>query len=359
MKWTTIGRDFYPGYHHLMQVIDQDEIVQSEPLKTRYRFILIDEEGGALQIGGQCYSVTAPSVIYLSENDALIPMSGAEIKAKSVYFHPQIVNRKYEFPLLFDEEERQELTETDLQDLWFMSSFRDRSSCIPIDPIYARHLSQIMIEIHEQLTEQPDQSYKGTNTVDSWTNDEIKPIVQFLHTHYRQKIKVEDITRTFHTNKTTLNIEFKQAVGHTMMSYLNSIRMQMAASMLRNTTLLISEIMQMVGFQDSAHFIRNFRKYSGYTPSEYRTQFCWMLKKIYRKPTESAVFRQTFFIVLFITSISDFQLFTSISLCSNIFFETTISIKLTKNWGEEHEQTGKASENLDVGCYYCCIASVF
>ncbi|MNW45301.1 Xylose operon regulatory protein [compost metagenome] len=302
MKWTTIGRDFYPGYHHLMQVIDQDEIVQSEPLKTRYRFILIDEEGGALQIGGQCYSVTAPSVIYLSENDALIPMSGAEIKAKSVYFHPQIVNRKYEFPLLFDEEERQELTETDLQDLWFMSSFRDRSSCIPIDPIYARHLSQIMTEIHEQLTEQPDQSwpcrsrsymlellslvrrvydqsYKGTNTVDSWTNDEIKPIVQFLHTHYRQKIKVEDITRTFHTNKTTLNIEFKQAVGHTMMSYLNSIRMQMAASMLRNTTLLISEIMQMVGFQDSAHFIRNFRKYSGYTPSEYRTQFCWMLKK--------------------------------------------------------------------------------
>ncbi|MNN31836.1 Xylose operon regulatory protein [compost metagenome] len=136
-----------------------------------------------------------------------------------------------------------------------------------------------MLELLSLVRRLYDQSFKSTNTVDSWTQEEIKPIVQFLHTNYRQKIKVEDITRAFHTNKTTLNHEFKQAVGHTMMSYLNSIRMQMAGSMLRNTTLPISEIMQMVGFQDSAHFIRNFRKYSGCTPSEYRTQYCWMLKK--------------------------------------------------------------------------------
>lgn len=301
MNWITIGNYFYPGYHHLMKVSPYEELIPAEPLCKWYRFILIDEGGGAVQIGGHFFSIAAPSILYLNENDALRPLAGTQIKGRSVYFHPEVVNRKYEFPMKFDERQSAGLTATDLQDLWCLTPFRDTSGCIPIDPMYVKHISQILNEIDEQLAAQPDQSWPcrsrsymlellslvrrlydrsdlSPNAVHTRSSEQMEQIVQFLHTHYRQKVKVEDVTRAFHTNKTSLNLLFKQSVGLTMMSYLNSIRMQMAASMLRNTTLPSSEIMFMVGIQDSAHFIRNFRKFTGYSPSEYRNQFCWMLK---------------------------------------------------------------------------------
>ncbi|WP_410768510.1 helix-turn-helix transcriptional regulator [Fontibacillus sp. BL9] len=301
MCWTTIGKRFYPGYHHQMQVRGYDELVPEKPIGNRYRFILADEGGGALQIGGQFYSVTAPSIIYVNEEDGLFTLSGSRIKARSIYFHPQIINWKYEFPMMFDERKRQEMTVTDLQDLWCLCPFTEKSGVIPIDPMYAKHISQILTDIERQLGDQPDDGwpcrsrsymmellalirrlYDHSNSssvmANSLSNEQIAPVVRFLHTHYRNKIKIEDVTRAFHTNKTSLNLQFKQAVGQTMMSYLNSIRMQMAAAMLRNTTLSANEIMHMVGIQDSGHFIRNFRKYTGFSPSEYRSRFCWMLK---------------------------------------------------------------------------------
>ncbi|WP_425415271.1 helix-turn-helix domain-containing protein [Paenibacillus stellifer] len=63
-----------------------------------------------------------------------------------------------------------------------------------------------------------------------------------------------------------------------MISYLNTIRMQMASSMLRNTLLPTTEIMSKVGIVDDAHFIRSFRKYASCTPAEFRNQHCWMMK---------------------------------------------------------------------------------
>ncbi|MNB72024.1 Bifunctional transcriptional activator/DNA repair enzyme AdaA [compost metagenome] len=301
MQWTTIGRNHYPGYLHLMQVSGSVELAEHPPLGNRYQLILAEEGEGALQLGRQLHSVASPSIICLNEADAFLPLQKNRIIARSLAFNPQTVNRKYDFPMDFGEGEHDELTETDRQDLWCMIPFKDRSCSIPVDPMYARHISGIMNDIREQLAEQPDdgwpcrsrsymlellslvrrlydRSEAVPHTACCFSNEGVEPILRFLHTHYREKIKVEDITRAFHTNKTTLNQRFKQCTGLTVMSYLNSIRMQMAGSMLRNTTLAASEIMVMVGIQDSAHFIRNFRKYSGYSPSEYRTRFCWMLK---------------------------------------------------------------------------------
>jgi AraC-like DNA-binding protein len=47
--------------------------------------------------------------------------------------------------------------------------------------------------------------------------------------------------------------------------------------MLRDTMMPISEIYERVGFNDPAHFGRQFRKYYGVPPSEYRRQNCWMI----------------------------------------------------------------------------------
>jgi len=54
------------------------------------------------------------------------------------------------------------------------------------------------------------------------------------------------------------------------MEYLIRLRVKMAAIILRDTDLPISEIAYRVGFNDITHFGRMFRKRVGYSPSEYR-----------------------------------------------------------------------------------------
>lgn len=50
----------------------------------------------------------------------------------------------------------------------------------------------------------------------------------------------------------------------------------MASTMLRDTMLPINEIMTRVGFCDTVHFLRTFKKYTGDSPSEYRKKYNWM-----------------------------------------------------------------------------------
>jgi AraC family L-rhamnose operon regulatory protein RhaS len=47
--------------------------------------------------------------------------------------------------------------------------------------------------------------------------------------------------------------------------------------MLQDTELPIFEVSVRVSFHDITYFGRPFRKYKGFSPSEYRQQFCWML----------------------------------------------------------------------------------
>jgi AraC family L-rhamnose operon regulatory protein RhaS len=99
---------------------------------------------------------------------------------------------------------------------------------------------------------------------------EVDPIVLYLHTHYQKKITIAELTKRFHTNRTTLSERFRKATGMPVMAYLIQLRINLAATMLRDTGLLVTEIRQRVGFSDDSHFRRTFRKYMGASPGEYR-----------------------------------------------------------------------------------------
>jgi len=61
--------------------------------------------------------------------------------------------------------------------------------------------------------------------------------------------------------------------GMTIVAYLIQLRIKLAATMLRDTGLPVTEIHQRVGFNDDSHFRRTFRKYTGASPSEYRQRY--------------------------------------------------------------------------------------
>ncbi|MNB89141.1 Bifunctional transcriptional activator/DNA repair enzyme AdaA [compost metagenome] len=304
MEVWTLGRRHYPGFLLTLSTMPEEALKQDEEENRGYRIVLIQEGIGIVQVGDYLYQIVAPAVYCLNENESLVLVAGNQVKAKALRFLPTVVNaRILSVP---ESTEGASLFQSDFQDRWYFDPFVERQEnyygCIPVDPAVAIHIAQMVDEIDENLSLQPDQHWPCRSrsfllellflirrihlSADTTPNklpntseiSQIKPIIEYLHTHYREKIKLETLTSLFHINNTTMNKHFRKATGLSIISYLNTIRMQMASSMLRNTLLPTTEIMSKVGIVDDAHFIRNFRKYAGCTPAEFRNQHCWMMK---------------------------------------------------------------------------------
>ena len=63
---------------------------------------------------------------------------------------------------------------------------------------------------------------------------------------------------------------FKQETGTTPAQYLKEVRVRRAAKLLRNSFLTIKQILKQVGLGSNAHFVHDFRKLYGVTPTAYR-----------------------------------------------------------------------------------------
>jgi AraC family transcriptional regulator of arabinose operon len=63
---------------------------------------------------------------------------------------------------------------------------------------------------------------------------------------------------------------FKQETGATPAQYLKDIRLVKSEKMLRTTFLSIKQILKQVGIASNAHFVRDFRRKYGTTPTTYR-----------------------------------------------------------------------------------------
>jgi transcriptional regulator GlxA family with amidase domain len=63
---------------------------------------------------------------------------------------------------------------------------------------------------------------------------------------------------------------FRSITGVPPAKYLKALRMEQAAMLLTTTFLSVKEIVSRVGLADESHFVRDFKRFYGRTPSEYR-----------------------------------------------------------------------------------------
>jgi AraC family transcriptional regulator of arabinose operon len=63
---------------------------------------------------------------------------------------------------------------------------------------------------------------------------------------------------------------FKQETGTSPAQYLKEYRLRKAEKMLRTTFLSVKQVLKHVGLGSNAHFVHDFRKKHGMTPTEYR-----------------------------------------------------------------------------------------
>ena len=83
---------------------------------------------------------------------------------------------------------------------------------------------------------------------------------------------------------------FKQETGTSPAQYLKEYRLRKAEKMLRTTFLSVKQVLKHVGLGSNAHFVHDFKKKYGMTPTEYRRTVGRTSKRRRRKKKRAASF---------------------------------------------------------------------
>ncbi|MDP4091008.1 MAG: AraC family transcriptional regulator [Bacillota bacterium] len=305
MELSTKGIRFYPKYIMPMKLLEEESFDGSRGYGERFRIMVIQDGSGILELNDKKFPLIAPAILCINEKERIILEKNSNLKVFTIYFHPGIINSIMNFENIRGYIEG-EFSISASQDLYILDSFLNRdmyTGYAPIGPNTLRRVNYLYNRILEEIEEQRDNSWpcrsrsylletlyliRRTFEIDlrtqklavdySEAGDEIiNDIIFYLFSNYPSKITINDMINIFHINRTSLMEKFSKATGSTIMNYLSKIRINVAAMILRDTTISVYEVMERVGFNDMSHFGRIFKRYLGCSPTEYRQKYCWML----------------------------------------------------------------------------------
>lgn len=93
-----------------------------------------------------------------------------------------------------------------------------------------------------------------------------------FETAYEKSYSLDELAAEYDINKFRLCREFAKYYDYTPIQYLNKIRIDRAKELLLTTDEKIVDISQMVGVENTNHFIRLFKEKTGVTPLTYRRE---------------------------------------------------------------------------------------
>lgn len=85
-----------------------------------------------------------------------------------------------------------------------------------------------------------------------------------------RKITIEELSKQYHMNPTTLKTAFKAVYGTSLAAHIKEHRMEQAAKLLKETDKSVAEIAQAVGYDSQSKFAAAFKAYFRALPREYR-----------------------------------------------------------------------------------------
>lgn len=100
--------------------------------------------------------------------------------------------------------------------------------------------------------------------------ESIKTALTYIKDNYREKIYLSDLAKQTNLNEQYFCRLFKKAIGHSPMEYINEYRIKQTRRLLEETSLSVTEICLECGYNNLGNFLREFRKYTGTTPLQYR-----------------------------------------------------------------------------------------
>lgn len=101
-------------------------------------------------------------------------------------------------------------------------------------------------------------------------HEAVTKVMEYLKTHYEKPLCLETLSTLVGYTPQYLSSLFSEELGMSIQVFLQRMRIEEACRLLAHTNLSVSEIAAAVGYQDTRHFSKVFRRYQIIAPREYR-----------------------------------------------------------------------------------------
>lgn len=98
----------------------------------------------------------------------------------------------------------------------------------------------------------------------------VRTVHAYLMEHLSERITIDELSKKFSINTTTLKQAFKKVYGTSIATHMNEHRMKHAAKLLLETDDSIASVSMAVGYESQSKFSAGFKTFYGILPSEYR-----------------------------------------------------------------------------------------
>lgn len=95
----------------------------------------------------------------------------------------------------------------------------------------------------------------------------VNQVLYYIENHYDQEITLEMLAQDHFVSATYLSRIFKELIGISPISYLIDIRLNHAKYLLEKKQHTVGDVAKLVGYQDTFHFSKSFKKKFGKAPS--------------------------------------------------------------------------------------------
>ena len=96
------------------------------------------------------------------------------------------------------------------------------------------------------------------------------PLRKSFGEHFTEPLSLPEVASHFGLSPQYFSTFFRENFGRTFTQHINSLRIEQAARLLRETDLPVMEVGFSVGFDNFSYFIKRFRSVYGVSPSHYR-----------------------------------------------------------------------------------------
>lgn len=100
----------------------------------------------------------------------------------------------------------------------------------------------------------------------------IDKLIDYIQNHYNEKLTLESIAKHMGYHPDYINRLMHYHTGQTIYQFLQDFRINKAIRMMRSSELSFSTIAERTGFINVSHFSHTFKKKTGKTPSEFRSE---------------------------------------------------------------------------------------
>lgn len=99
----------------------------------------------------------------------------------------------------------------------------------------------------------------------------ITKAIQFIKSNFTKSITLNDVADSVYVSPVYLSNIFKETTGVNFIHYLTNLRIEKAKRLLKDPIYKVSDVGENVGYENPRYFSKIFKKYTGMTPYEFRS----------------------------------------------------------------------------------------